>query len=82
MRSTPRSRVEIQRGTAERKAIVPAAQRIGFRIGVNVADIIHHEKDIFGNGVNMAARLEGLASRATMAILKNPRRPVRQCGRA
>jgi adenylate cyclase len=55
-----RCAVEIQRGMGERNAGVPQAKRIEFRICINVGDIIHDEKDIFGDGVNVAARLEGL----------------------
>src|SRR5829696_3364097 len=56
-----RCAVEIQRGMAERNADVPEQSRIEFRIGVNVGDIIIDDGDIFGDGVNVAARLEGLA---------------------
>jgi adenylate cyclase len=53
--------VEIQRGMAERNAEVPAERRIEFRVGMNLGDIIIDEGDIFGDGVNVAARLEALA---------------------
>ncbi|TIX98386.1 MAG: adenylate/guanylate cyclase domain-containing protein, partial [Mesorhizobium sp.] len=53
--------VEIQRGMAERNVAAPAGQRIEFRVGINVGDIIIEGDDIFGDGVNVAARLEGLA---------------------
>ncbi len=56
-----RCAVDIQRGMIERNASVPADTRIEFRIGINVGDIIIDEGDIFGDGVNVAARLEGLA---------------------
>jgi class 3 adenylate cyclase/TolB-like protein len=56
-----RCAAEIQSGMAERNAGVPAAQRIEFRIGLNVGDIIIDGGDIFGDGVNIAARLENLA---------------------
>lgn len=56
-----RCAVEIQRGMAERNVTVPAGQRIEFRVGINVGDIIIEGDDIFGDGVNVAARLEGLA---------------------
>jgi adenylate cyclase len=52
---------EVQRGMAERNAGVLAGERIDFRIGVNVGDILFEDGDIFGDGVNVAARLEGLA---------------------
>ncbi|MDQ2962422.1 MAG: adenylate/guanylate cyclase domain-containing protein [Pseudomonadota bacterium] len=56
-----RCAVDVQRGMAERNAGTPADQRIDFRIGVNVGDIILDGDDIFGDGVNIAARLEALA---------------------
>ncbi len=52
---------EIQRATASRNEGVPDDKRIQFRIGVNVGDIIVEGDDIHGDGVNVAARLEGLA---------------------
>jgi class 3 adenylate cyclase/ABC-type uncharacterized transport system substrate-binding protein len=56
-----RCAVEIQRGMVERNADVPAGRRIDFRIGINVGDVIIDGGDIFGDGVNVAARLEALA---------------------
>jgi TolB-like protein len=53
--------VAIQRGMAEREAEVPEAERICFRIGINSGDVIVEGEDIYGDGVNVAARLEGLA---------------------
>jgi TolB-like protein/class 3 adenylate cyclase/Flp pilus assembly protein TadD len=56
-----RCAVDIQRDMAERNAGVPTDKRIEFRIGINVGDIIIDGDDIFGDGVNVAARLEALA---------------------
>jgi len=56
-----RCAVEVQRGMAERNAAVPDDKRLEFRIGINLGDIILDEGDIFGDGVNVAARLEALA---------------------
>src|SRR3981081_938751 len=56
-----RNAVEIQRGMAEQNTAVPQDQRIEFRIGIHVGDIIIDDNDIFGDGVNIAARLEGIA---------------------
>jgi adenylate cyclase len=55
-----RCAVTIQRGMIARNADVPAEMRIEFRIGINVGDIIIEGGDIFGDGVNVAARLEAL----------------------
>jgi adenylate cyclase len=56
-----RCAVELQRAMAERNIDVPVDRRIEFRIGVNVGDVVVEDGDIFGDGVNVAARLEGLA---------------------
>jgi adenylate cyclase len=53
--------VAIQRGMAGREQTVPEDERIRFRIGINVGDVIHEGGDILGDGVNVAARLEALA---------------------
>ena len=56
-----RSASEIQAGMAERNATAPQEQRVEFRIGLNVGDVVVEDGDIFGDGVNIAARLEALA---------------------
>ncbi len=56
-----RCAVDIQHGMAERNFEVPTEKRIEFRIGINVGDIISDDDDIYGDGVNVAARLEALA---------------------
>ena len=56
-----RCAVDIQRGMVERNAEVSADKRIEFRVGINVGDIISDDNDIYGDGVNVAARLEALA---------------------
>ena len=53
--------VEVQHGMGERNIDVPQEKRIEFRMGINVGDIIIDGTDIWGDGVNMAARLEALA---------------------
>jgi TolB-like protein/class 3 adenylate cyclase/tetratricopeptide (TPR) repeat protein len=53
--------VAIQAAMAERENNAPEATRIQFRIGINLGDIIIEDDDIFGDGVNLAARLEGIA---------------------
>ena len=52
-----RCAMEIQRAMAERNADIPEDRRIEFRIGINVGDIIIDEGDIYGDGVNIAARI-------------------------
>jgi TolB-like protein/class 3 adenylate cyclase len=56
-----RCAVEVQREMIARNAAAPARRRIEFRMGINVGDIIIEDGDIFGDGVNIAARLEALA---------------------
>jgi adenylate cyclase len=53
--------VDVQHAMAERNAEVPEDQRIIYRIGINIGDIIVEGDDIYGDGVNVAARLEALA---------------------
>jgi TolB-like protein/class 3 adenylate cyclase len=57
-----RCAVEVQRGMVERETEVREERRIMFRIGVNLGDVIADGDDIYGDGVNIAARLEGLAT--------------------
>src|SRR5580704_9640168 len=57
-----RCAVDVQRGMAERNETVPLDGRIEFRIGINVGDIIGDGDDIYGDGVNVAARLEAMAA--------------------
>ena len=63
-----RCAVEIQRGMADREPEVPDERRIRFRVGINVGDVIVEEHDIFGDGVNIAARLEALAEPGGVCI--------------
>jgi adenylate cyclase len=72
-----RCAVEMQRGMAERNEAVPTAERIEFRIGVNLGDVIAEEHDIFGDGVNVAARLEALAEPGGICISRTVRDHIR-----
>jgi len=63
-----RCAAEVQRGMIDRNAEQPADQRIEFRIGINLGDVIVEEYDIFGDGVNVAARLEALAQPGGICI--------------
>jgi adenylate cyclase len=69
--------VDIQRGMAERNADVAPDRRIEFRIGINVGDIISDENDIYGDGVNVAARLEALAEPGGILVSRNVHDQVR-----
>ena len=56
-----RCAVEVQASMTQRNADISPDRRIEFRMGINVGDIVVEDGDIFGDGVNVAARLEGLA---------------------
>jgi TolB-like protein/class 3 adenylate cyclase len=72
-----RCAVEVQRGMGEGNAETPPEQRIEFRIGVNLGDVIVEEHDIFGDGVNVAVRLEGLAEPGGVCVSRVVRDQVR-----
>ena len=68
---------EIQRSMVERNTDVPLDKRIEFRIGIHVGDIIIADDDIFGDGVNIAVRLEGIAEPGGICISDDAHRQVR-----
>jgi adenylate cyclase len=75
--SAVRCAVEVQRGMIEREPGVPEEQRIRFRMGINLGDVITEEHDIFGHGVNVAARLEALAEPGGVCLSRAVRDQVR-----
>src|SRR5215469_11842908 len=72
-----RCAVEMQAGMAEREPDVPEERRIRFRIGINIGDVIAEEHDIYGDGVNVAARLEALAEPGGICISRVVRDQIR-----
>jgi TolB-like protein len=72
-----RCALDVQRGMVERNVNVPQGKRIEFRIGINVGDIIIDRGDIFGDGVNVAARLEGLAEPGGICVSDDAYRQLR-----
>jgi TolB-like protein/class 3 adenylate cyclase len=60
--------IEVQQGMHKRNADVPQEKRIEFRIGINLGDVIIEGRDLYGDGVNIAARLEGLAEPGGICI--------------
>jgi adenylate cyclase len=79
-----RCAVEMQCGMIEREPDVPEERRIRFRIGINLGDMIAEEHDIFGDGVNVAARLEALAEPGGICISRMVRqhRPEPPCAQS
>ena len=63
-----RNAVEVQQAVTEQQADVPDDRRIQFRVGVNLGDVVIDGDDIHGDGVNVAARLEGLADPGSVCI--------------
>jgi class 3 adenylate cyclase len=69
--------VDIQRELADANEPLDAAKRLHFRIGINVGDVMVKDGDIFGDGVNIAARLEGLAEPGGICISRGVRDQIR-----
>jgi TolB-like protein/class 3 adenylate cyclase len=69
--------LSVQRGMVERNAGTPEEKRITFRVGVNLGDIIVEDGDIHGDGVNIAARLEGIAEPGGICVSEDAFRHVR-----
>jgi adenylate cyclase len=63
-----RCAIEVQQGMVERNVDVPQEQRIEFRVGVNLGDVMIEGRDLYGDGVNIAARLEALAEPGGICI--------------
>jgi TolB-like protein/class 3 adenylate cyclase/tetratricopeptide (TPR) repeat protein len=72
-----RCAVEVQRGMIDREPEIAEERRIRFRIGINLGDVIAEEHDIFGDGVNVASRLEGLAEPGGICVSRMVRDNVR-----
>ena len=72
-----RCAVQVQREMAQQNIDVPPELRIEFRIGIHVGDIIIDDNDIFGDGVNIAARLEGIAEPGGVCISDDAHRQIR-----
>src|SRR5215470_15939682 len=72
-----RCAAEVQRGMIDREPEVPDEQRIRFRIGINLGEVIVEEHDIFGDGVNVAARLEAFAEPGGICVSRVVRDQIR-----
>jgi adenylate cyclase len=69
--------VDVQQAMAKRNASVPAGRRMEIRMGINVGDVIVEDNDLFGDGVNVAARLEEIADPGGICISGNAYEQVR-----
>jgi adenylate cyclase len=72
-----RCAVALQRAMAVREAPLPEDRRIVFRVGINLGDIVVEDGDIFGDGVNIAARLEGIAEPGGICLSASAHEQVR-----
>jgi TolB-like protein/class 3 adenylate cyclase/Flp pilus assembly protein TadD len=72
-----RCATEVQRGMADRNAETPEDKRITFRVGINLGDVIAEPDDIYGDGVNVAARLEALAEPGGICVSRVVRDQIR-----
>ena len=72
-----RCAVEVQRGMVNRNADVPPDKRIIFRTGINLGDVIAETGDLFGDGVNVAARLETVCEPSGIAISRQVRERIK-----
>jgi adenylate cyclase len=72
-----RCAAELQRAMIDRETVVPEDRRIRFRVGINLGDVIVEDDDIFGDGVNVAARLEALAEPGEICISRMVRDQIR-----
>src|SRR6476469_8041354 len=73
-----RCAIEVQNGMVERNAGVPPERRIQFRIGIHLGDVVEEsDGDLMGDGVNIAARLEGIAKPGTICLSEDAYRQVK-----
>jgi adenylate cyclase len=72
-----RCAIELQAGMSRRNGDLPQDVRLDYRVGIHVGDIIIDDNDIFGDGVNIAARLEGIAEPGAICISDDAHRQVR-----
>lgn len=72
-----RCAIDVQQGMRERNAEVPRDRRIEYRIGINVGDVMAEGEDLLGDGVNVAARIEGLAEPGGICLSRTARDQVR-----
>src|SRR5690349_2420714 len=69
--------IEIQRALAKRNADAPAERQIEIRIGIHIGDVVHRAGDVYGDGVNIASRIEQLANAGGICVSMDVERQIR-----
>src|SRR5947209_6322906 len=69
--------IEIQRALAKRNSDVPADRRIAIKIGIHIGDVVHRDGDVYGDGVNIASRIEQLAGAGGICVSMDVERQIR-----
>jgi len=69
--------IEIQRALSKRNADVPVERRIAIKIGVHIGDVVHRDHDVYGDGVNIASRIEPLAGPGGICVSMDVERQIR-----
>src|SRR6476619_5164171 len=69
--------IEIQRALAKRNTDVTADRRIQLKIGIHIGDVVHREGDVYGDGVNIASRIEALAGAGGICVSMDVERQIR-----
>ena len=69
--------IEIQRALSKRNSDTPVERRIAIKIGVHIGDVVHRDHDVYGDGVNIAARIEPLAGPGGICVSVDVERQIR-----
>src|SRR2546423_9348150 len=69
--------IEIQRALAKRNADAPAERQIQVRIGIHIGDVVHRGDDVYGDGINIASRIEQLAAAGGICVSTDVERQIR-----
>src|SRR6202047_3891383 len=72
--------IEIQRALAKRNADAPAERQIEIRIGIHIGDVVHRGGDVYGDGVNIASRIEPLAAAGGICVSMDVERQIPHAG--